>query len=143
MPACSEGQKQKPRQKLTRIFLRLPRGKRYDRNDPRRQPERLPKRNRMRLRSLRKKEADPQRNTRKHKESNGMTPETLDKWKIVPRIMLFVMTGVYIRCIEYAISLGADMTTQQASLISVVTGAMTGSLAVFLNSEAKREDTKK
>jgi len=27
------------------------------------------------------------------------------------------------------------LTTQQASLISVVTGAMTGSLAVWLNSE--------
>tara|TARA_B100001093_G_scaffold435002_1_gene432752 strand:+ start:69 stop:287 length:219 start_codon:yes stop_codon:yes gene_type:complete len=71
-----------------------------------------------------------------------MTPDTLDKWKIIPRMMLFVMTGVYIRCIEYAISLGADMTTQQASLISVVTGAMTGSLAVFLNAEAKGKDTK-
>ena len=71
-----------------------------------------------------------------------MTPDTLDKWKIIPRMMLFVMTGVYIRCIEYAISIGADMTTQQASLISVVTGAMTGSLAVFLNAEAKGKDTK-
>ena len=93
LPACSEGQKQKPRQKLTRIFLRLPRGKRYDRNDPRRQPERLPKRNRLRVRPLRRKEADPQRSPQQHKESNGMKPETLDKWKIVPRIMLFVMTG--------------------------------------------------
>ena len=142
MPACSEGQKQKPRQKLTRIFLRLPRSKRYDRNDPRRQPERLPKRNRLRLRSLRKKRPTLKETLEQHKESDGMKPETLDKWKIVPRIMLFVMTGVYIRCIEYAISLGADMTTQQASFCIVVTGAMTGSLAVFLNSEAKREDTK-
>ena len=72
-----------------------------------------------------------------------MTPETLDRWKIIPRIMLLIMTLVYIRCIEYAISLGGDMTTQQASLISVVTGAMTGSLAVVLNAEAKKSgDTK-
>jgi hypothetical protein len=41
---------------------------------------------------------------------------------------------VYIRCIEWALS-QPDLTTQQASLISVVTGAMTGSLAVWLNSE--------
>lgn len=66
-----------------------------------------------------------------------MTPENLDRWKVIPRLMLLIMTCVYIRCIEYGLSLGADMTTQQASLISVVTGAMTGSLAVFLNAESK------
>ena len=69
-----------------------------------------------------------------------MTPENLDRWKVIPRLMLLIMTCVYIRCIEYDLSLGADMTTQQASLISVVTGAMTGSLAVFLNAESKNKD---
>ena len=65
-----------------------------------------------------------------------MNPENLDRWKIIPRIMMVIMTGVYIRCIEWALS-QPDLTTQQASLISVVTGAMTGSLAVFLNAESK------
>jgi|TARA_R110002012_G_scaffold18993_4_gene69092 hypothetical protein len=65
-----------------------------------------------------------------------MTPENLDRWKIIPRLMMVIMTGVYIRCIEWALS-QPDLTTQQASLISVVTGAMTGSLAVFLNAESK------
>ena len=51
--------------------------------------------------------------------------------KILPRFMMLCMTGVYIRCIEWALS-QPDLTTQQAS---VVTGAMTGSLAVWLNSE--------
>jgi len=54
--------------------------------------------------------------------------------KILPRFSILVMTGVYVRCIEWALS-QPDLSTQQASLISVVTGAMTGSLAVFLNSE--------
>ena len=63
-----------------------------------------------------------------------MTPETLDKWLIVPRLMMILMSCVYVRCIEWALS-QPDLTTQQASLISVVTGAMTGSLAVWLNSE--------
>ncbi len=54
--------------------------------------------------------------------------------KILPRFMMLCMAGVYIRCIEWALS-QPDLTTQQASLISVVTGAMTGSLAVWLNSE--------
>ena len=52
--------------------------------------------------------------------------------KILPRFMMLCMTGVYIRCIEWALN-QPDLTTQQASLISVVTGAMTGSLAVWLN----------
>ena len=54
--------------------------------------------------------------------------------RILQRFMMLSMTGVYIRCIEWALN-QPDLTTQQASLISVVTGAMTGSLAVWLNSE--------
>ena len=64
-----------------------------------------------------------------------MTPETLDKWRILPRLMMLVMTGVYIRCIEWALSLGPDMTTQQAGLVSVITGAMTGSFAIWMGAE--------
>ena len=54
--------------------------------------------------------------------------------KIHTRFIMMCMTGVYIRCIEWALS-QPDLTTPQASLISVVTGAMTGSLAVWLGSE--------
>ena len=64
-----------------------------------------------------------------------MTPETLDKWLIVPRLMMISMLAVYVRSIEWALS-QPDLTTQQASLISVITGAMTGSLALFLNKES-------
>ena len=67
-----------------------------------------------------------------------MTPLTLDKWKILPRLMMLVMTGVYIRCIEWALS-QPDLSTQQAGLISVITGAMTGSFAVWMSSEKKEE----
>jgi hypothetical protein len=59
------------------------------------------------------------------------------EYKIVPRFMILVMTLVYIRVIEWGISL-EDLSTQQSAMISVVTGAMTGSLAVFLNSENKK-----
>ena len=54
--------------------------------------------------------------------------------KILPRFMMLVMTGVYIRCIEWALS-QPDISTQQSALISTVTAAVTGSLAVWLNSE--------
>ena len=67
-----------------------------------------------------------------------MTPETLDKWRILPRLMMLVMTGVYIRCIEWALS-QPELTTQQAGLISVITGAMTGSFAIWMNAERSNE----
>jgi len=54
--------------------------------------------------------------------------------KILPRFMMVVMTLVYIRVIEWGISLD-DLSTQQSAMISVVSGSMTGSLAVWLNSE--------
>ena len=63
-----------------------------------------------------------------------MTPETLDRWRILPRLMMLVMTGVYIRCIEWALS-QPELTTQQAGLISVITGGMTGSFAIWMGAE--------
>lgn len=64
------------------------------------------------------------------------TMEQILAWKIMPRMMMMVMTIVYIRCIEWALT-QPDLSTQQASLVSVVTGAMTGSFAVWLGSERK------
>lgn len=60
----------------------------------------------------------------------------MDDWKIIPRIMMLVMTCVYIRCIEWAL-VQPDLSTQQASLISVVTGAMTGAFAIWMGKEIK------
>lgn len=59
--------------------------------------------------------------------------------RILPRFMMVVMTLVYIRVIEWGISLD-NLTTQQSAMISVVSGSMTGSLAVWLSSE---KDTSK
>ena len=56
------------------------------------------------------------------------------KWKIMPRLMMLVMTIMYIRVIEWGMSLD-DLTTQQCAMISVVSGAMTGAFAVWLGSE--------
>ncbi len=58
------------------------------------------------------------------------------EWKILPRLMMVVMTLMYIRVIEWGISLD-DLSTQQSAMISVVSGAMTGTIAVWLNSENK------
>ena len=59
------------------------------------------------------------------------TFEKILEYKILPRIMMLVMTLMYIRCIEWALS-QPDLSTQQSALISVVTGAMTGAFAVWL-----------
>ena len=58
----------------------------------------------------------------------------LDEWKVLPRLMMLVMTVMYIRCIEWALT-QPDLSTQQSALISVVAGAMTGAFAVWLGSE--------
>ena len=54
--------------------------------------------------------------------------------KILPRCMMLVMTIMYIRSIEWALSM-PDLSMSQAGLISVVTGAMTGAFAVWLSHE--------
>ncbi len=64
----------------------------------------------------------------------GVTMERVLEWKIMPRLMMLVMTIMYIRCIEWALA-QPDLSTQQSALISVVSGAMTGAFAVWLGSE--------
>jgi hypothetical protein len=63
-----------------------------------------------------------------------MSAKQLVEWKIIPRLMMLVMTLMYIRVIEWGISLD-DLSTQQSAMISVVSGAMTGAFAVWLGSE--------
>jgi hypothetical protein len=66
----------------------------------------------------------------------AVTMERLLAWKIMPRLMMLVMTVMYIRVIEWGMSL-EDLSTQQSAMISVVSGAMTGTIAVWLGSEKK------
>lgn len=66
----------------------------------------------------------------------AITMERILAWKIMPRLMMLVMTVMYIRVIEWGMSLD-DLSTQQSAMISVVSGAMTGTIAVWLGSEKK------
>ena len=62
--------------------------------------------------------------------------EKILAWKILPRIMMLVMTIMYIRVIEWFMSLPQDVvSTQATALTATVTGAMTGAFAVWLGSE--------
>ena len=65
-----------------------------------------------------------------------MTMEKFLAWKIMPRLMMLVMTVMYIRVIEWFMPLPQDVvSTQATALTATVTGAMTGAFAVWLGSE--------
>lgn len=63
--------------------------------------------------------------------------EKVLEYKLMPRFMMLVMTIMYIRVLEWGMSL-PDLSTQQSAMISVCSGAMTGAFAVWLGSEGKR-----
>lgn len=63
-----------------------------------------------------------------------MSAEQVLRWRILPRFMMIVMTIMYIRVLEWGMSLD-DISTQQSAMISICSGAMTGAFAVWLNSE--------
>jgi len=65
-----------------------------------------------------------------------MSAEQILKYKILPRFMMLVMTIMYIRVLEWGMSL-EDLSTQQSAMISICSGAMTGAFAVWLGSENK------
>jgi hypothetical protein len=64
----------------------------------------------------------------------GLAMDKILAWRIMPRLMMLVMTVMYIRVIEWGMSL-EDLSTQQSAMISVCSGAMTGAFAVWLGSE--------
>ena len=62
--------------------------------------------------------------------------ERILAWKIMPRVMMLVMTIMYIRVIEWFMSLPQDVvSTQATALTATVTGALTGAFAVWVGHE--------
>lgn len=68
-----------------------------------------------------------------------MTVEAFLKWKILPRLMMAVMTLMSWRCAEWFMNL-EDPTSAQSAFVSVVMGAMTGVFAVWMRSEDKQDE---
>ncbi len=62
------------------------------------------------------------------------TFEKILQYRLMPRIMMVVMTIMYIKVINWGMSLD-DLSTQQSAMISICSGAMTGAFAVWLGSE--------
>ena len=63
-----------------------------------------------------------------------VTMEKLLEFKILPRIMMLILSIMYIRVVEWGMSL-EDLSTQQSAMSSVCSGSMTGAFAVWLSHE--------
>ena len=59
------------------------------------------------------------------------TPEQLNAWRIIPRLLMFAMIAMTYRTVEWFMSL-PDPNPEQAALVSVMTGALTGAFGLFL-----------
>ena len=65
-----------------------------------------------------------------------VTMERVLHWKILPRLMMLVMTFMYIQVLYWFMDIPqADVSSQAAALTATVTGAMTGAFAVWLGHE--------
>jgi Tfp pilus assembly protein PilO len=66
-----------------------------------------------------------------------LTMERFLKWKILPRVMMAIMTYMYIHVLFWFMEIhdkGA-VTPEATALTATVTGAMTGAFAVWLGHE--------
>ena len=68
-----------------------------------------------------------------------MAAQKILEWKLIPRLMMLMMSISAWRVVEWFMTL-QDPTSQQAALVSVVTGAMTGAFAVWMNHEGKGDE---
>jgi len=65
-----------------------------------------------------------------------ISPETLDKWRILPRVLILATIIMTYRVVEWFMDL-PDPNPEQAALVSVMTGALTGAFGLFLGSGKK------
>ena len=64
-----------------------------------------------------------------------MTPEMLDKWRIIPRLLMISMMVMTYRVVEWFMDIPSDQVSMgQSALVSVMTGALTGSFGLYLGS---------
>jgi hypothetical protein len=65
-----------------------------------------------------------------------MKPETFDQWRVIPRLLMIMMLISTYRVVEWYMAL-PDPTTQQTTLVSIMTGMLSGSFGLFLGSGRK------
>ena len=60
-----------------------------------------------------------------------MNPDQLNAWRLIPRLLMLAMLVMTYRVVEWFMSL-PDPNPEQAALVSVMTGALTGAFGLFL-----------
>ena len=66
----------------------------------------------------------------------NVTMERILHWKLMPRLMMVVMTWMYCEVLWWFMSLPTDaMTSQATALTATVSGTFTGGFAVWLGHE--------
>lgn len=65
-----------------------------------------------------------------------MNSKELDDWRVVPRLLIIGMLIMTYRVVEWFMTI-PEPTLEQAGLVSVMTGALTGSFGLFLGSGKK------
>ena len=60
-----------------------------------------------------------------------MTPDQLNALRVIPRLLMLAMLIMTYRVVEWFMSL-PDPNPEQAALVSVMTGALTGAFGLFL-----------
>jgi hypothetical protein len=65
-----------------------------------------------------------------------MSPDQLNSWRVIPRLLMLAMLVMTYRVVEWFMGL-SEPTLEQAGLVSVMTGALTGAFGLFLGSGKK------
>lgn len=65
-----------------------------------------------------------------------MSPDQLNSWRVIPRLLMLAMLVMTYRVVEWFMDL-SEPTLEQAGLVSVMTGALTGAFGLFLGSGKK------
>jgi hypothetical protein len=70
-----------------------------------------------------------------------ITPEGLDRWRIIPRLLMVTMLVMTYRVVEWFMDIPADQVSiPQSALVSVMTGALTGAFGLYLGSDKSKSD---
>lgn len=65
-----------------------------------------------------------------------MTPELLNKWAVLPRLMMATFTVLSWKSCLWFMSL-PDPSPSQAGFVSIITGCASGAFAIWINKEVK------
>jgi len=66
-----------------------------------------------------------------------MGAQQILEWKILPRLMMLIMTIMSWRCAEWFMSLEAP-TAPESAFVRIVMGAMAGAFGIWMGGESKK-----